>query len=99
MITETIILEVTDVSTKTHYPMGYDKPSETLTMIRLCHNEGGRESNRQADIVIPGNLPIGTRFKLNIEQVDEVTSATIHRGALPNIDESKLLRGTKDEIQ
>ena len=99
MITETIILEVTGVSKQTWYPNGYTKPSETLTMIQLTVNVSGQEGLRSASVRIPGDLPLGTRFKLNIEQLDDVTAATIHRGALPIIDDSKQLRGTSGDVQ
>lgn len=93
-ITEVIHLEVTGVDRRTYYPNGYSKPADTLTVITLNHNNNGSESAlRSASISIPGNLPLGTRFKLTIEQVDEVTPATIHRGALPVIEDRKLIEG------
>ncbi len=99
MITETIVLEVTGVDKKTWYPNGYMKPGETLTMIKLTTNTGNQEGLRSASVMIPGELPLGTRFKLTVEQVDDVTSATIHRGALPNIDESRYLKGSEEDVQ
>ena len=98
-ITEEIVLEVTGVTRHTHYPKGYGGDSETLTMIKLSHNPHGTAGLRSATITIPGDLPIGTRFKLTIEQADEVTAATIHRGALPIIDDSRQLKGTGGDIQ
>lgn len=96
-ITETLVLEVTGVDKKTWYPRGYSEPSETLTMIKL--SSGDQDSIRRAEIAIPGDLPLGTRFKVTIKQADEVTAATIHRGALPIIDESRQLKGTGGDIQ
>jgi len=98
-ITETIVLEVTGVDQRTYYPHGWSKPAENITTISLTHNKGGQESVlRSASVTIPGNLPLGTRFKLTIEQIDEVTSATIHRGALPIVEDRKLIEGG-EEIQ
>ena len=98
-ITETIVLEVTGVDQRTYYPHGYSSAAETITTISLTHNKHGQDSAlRSASITIPGNLPLGTRFKLTIEQIDEVTSATIHRGALPVIEDRKLIQGD-GEIQ
>jgi len=93
-INDTIMLEVTGVDKRTYYPKGYSGDAETITTISLTHNKHGQDSAlRSADITIPGNLPLGTRFKLTIEQVDEVTPATIHRGALPVIEDHKLIEG------
>lgn len=93
-ITETVMLEVTGVSQQAYYPKGWAEPSETITKITLSHNAHGTDSVlRSASVTIPGNLPLGTRFKLTIEQIDEVTSATIHRGALPNVVDHKLVEG------
>ena len=89
-ITDTIVLEVTGVDRKTYYPNEYAKPAETQTFITLST---GRDTLRTATISIPGNLPLGTRFKLTVEQIDDVTSATIHRGALPIIEDRKLIEG------
>lgn len=96
MITETIVLEVTAVSKRTWYPNGYSKPSQELTMIRLAT---GGEGIRSAEVSIPGDLPMGTRFKLVVEQIDEVTAPTIYRGALPIIDDSKQLAGSTEDVQ
>lgn len=98
-ITDTLVLEVTGVKDVVHHPYGYGKPSERLTTILLTHNAGDYSAIRSASITIPGNLPIGTRFKVTIEQVDTVEAATIHRGALPVIDDSLQLKGGNDEIQ
>ena len=97
-ITETIVLEVTGVDQRSYYPNGYNKPAQILTMIRLTHNAEGGDGLRAATINIPGNLPLGTRFKVAIEQIDDVSAATIHRGALPVIEDAKLLAG-EGEIQ
>lgn len=96
MVEETIILEVTGVDRKTWYPNGYSNPPETLTMMRLSTGDSGL---RTAVLTIPGDLPLGTRFTLTVTQLDDVTAATIHRGALPIIDDSKKLKGTTDDIQ
>ena len=93
-ITETIVLEVTNVDSKTWYPKGYGAPSERITLITLKHDG----EYRKAEIKIAGNVPLGTRFKLEISQIDDVTPATIHRGALPIIEEANLLTGTADEV-
>jgi|SRR5579859_327699 len=90
-ITETITLEVTGVDQRTYYPNGYAKPTEVITQITLSAKESPL---RSASVTIPGNLPLGTRFKLTIEQVDDVTPATIHRGALPIIEDHKLIEGS-----
>ena len=90
-ITDEMILEGTGVKEQIHHPFGYGKPADKITTILLTHNTGDYGVIRSASGTIPGNLPIGTRFKITIEQVDEVTSATIKRGALPNIIEDKLL--------
>ena len=99
MITDTMVLEVSGVKEQRHHPYGFSKPAENLTTILLTHNASDYAAIRSASITIPGNLPIGTRFKVTIEQVDEVTSATIHRGALPIIDDSKQLMGASEELQ
>ena len=94
-ITETIVLEVTEVSQRTWYPNGYSKPSERITLLQLQY----QGEYRKAEIVIAGNLPLGTRFQLDIKQIDTVDSATIHRGALPTIEENKLLKGERSDVQ
>lgn len=98
-ISEVIVLEVTGVDQRTYYPHGYAKPAETLTTITLTHNASGTGSLRRAEVTIPGNLPLGTRFKLTVEQVDDVTAATIHRGALPIVEDHRLIEGGGGEVQ
>ena len=60
-------------------------------MLTLSINTGMRDGLRSAAISIPGDLPLGTRFKLTVEQIDEVVSATIRRGALPTIEDDRLI--------
>ena len=85
MIIETFFTEVTGVSRQTRYLQGYGKPATEYTAISLSSElRGGDHSPiRTCAISLPGDLPIGTRFKVTVEQVDEITPATIHRGALP----------------
>ena len=94
-IIDTLILEVTNCEEKSTRPNGWSKPAVDMTFITLKH----RSDIRPAQIVIPGNLPIGTRFKMVVEQIDEVTCATIQRGALPIIEDRNLLAGGNDEVQ
>ena len=94
-ITEQILLEVTEVSQKTWYPNGYGKGSERITIITLAYDG----EYRKAEIKIAGNVPLGTRFELNIKQIDDVTPATIHRGALPIIEDKNLLAGGNEDVQ
>jgi hypothetical protein len=93
MITETLVCEVTNVEHNSRYLNGYSKPAVEFNSIELT---GGSDSGgilRAAKITVPGELPIGTRFRVIIEQIDTVEPATIRRGALPNIVDEKLLDG------
>ena len=94
-IVETIVLEVTEVQQKTWYPKGYSGKSERITLLTLTYSG----EYRKAELTIAGNLPLGTRFQLDIKQIDEVTPATIQRGALPIIEDKNLLTGGNDEVQ
>lgn len=96
MITEILYGEVTRVENKTEYLNGYDKPPVKYTAINISSIKQDNQSGiRAASITIPGNLPCGVQFKITVEQIDEVTPATINRGALPIIKDSKLIEGTK----
>lgn len=92
-ITETIIFEVTGVKQESYYPEGYAKPAKQLTMLKISANPQLNAGLRGGELALPGNLPLGTRFKVTLEQIDDVESATITRGALPNIVDRKLIEG------
>ena len=94
-INETIVLEVTSVDQRTHYPKGYGKPAERVTFITLEHDG----PTRKAEIKIIGDLPLGTRFRVDIVQLDDVTPATIQRGALPVIEDKNLLPADNSDVQ
>lgn len=85
LITETLYGEVVGASRDTRYLEGYGKPPTVCTQVKIKFGDNDN-ALRVAAVRIPGDLPIGTRFKLELSQVDEVTPATIHRGAIPRID-------------
>ena len=87
MITETMYGEVIGVERTERYLSGYGKPATVYTAVKIKF--GAEEKSLRAGYVtLPADLPIGTRFRLDITQVDEVTSATIHRGAVPRLEEA-----------
>lgn len=99
-ITETFYAEVTRVERKSKYLNGYGHPPTEFTAISAKSvTTGDDEGLRGVQFTLPGDLPVGTRFKVVIEQVDEVTAATIHRGALPEIKDSKLIKGGDGGVQ
>lgn len=94
LVTETFVCEVNGVSRQQWYLHGYSKPATEYTAISMQQNtQGQTPAIRTCTITLPADLPIGTRFKVTVEQVDEVTAATIHRGALPIIDDRKQIEG------
>jgi hypothetical protein len=94
MVTETFVCEVNGVSRESKYLQGYGKPPTNYTAVSMEQStQGQTEPIRSCRITLPADLPIGTRFKVTVEQVDEVTAATIHRGALPVIDDRKQIEG------
>lgn len=87
-IKDEMIVEVTEVEAKNDRLHGYDQPATKYRKLTLSGNGDIYNAMRSAKVSIPGDAPIGTRFKLTIEQIDEVTPATIIRGAIPNIVEA-----------
>lgn len=94
-VTETFVCEVDGVSRQSRYLNGYGKPATEFVAVSLRAGNNGADGGplRTCHISFPADLPIGTRFKVTVEQIDEVTTAVIHRGALPEIREYKQLDG------
>jgi hypothetical protein len=87
-IKDEIIVEVTEVKQKSEHLQGYDKPTTKFTEITMSSGGNQYSGMRYATVRIAGDVPIGTRFRVIVEQVDEVTAATIFRGTLPNVVEA-----------
>lgn len=87
MITETMYGEVTGIERTQSYLSGYGKPVTVYTKLKIKFGDNDT-SLRAAWVTVPADLPIGTRFRLTLEQVDEVTAATIHRGVIPQLEEA-----------
>jgi hypothetical protein len=91
-IKEELILEVT--GQRQAEQNDYSKiPVKTTRYVAITMNLNADSygSKRSASITIPGNAPIGTRFKVTIEQVDDFNEVIIQRASLPPIQDGKLL--------